>query len=250
MEKRILSAYALIITACLSISCGSKNIQHERKNFTLEQFQSQYEVQQANYIQNLRVISDDDSSVEILRYALNCKSTLSCQTALKKIYSLNLKIYKKEIKDIINKKDGVTRYLAFKVFSQDSIESDDLNLVVNYLNDREWLVREICVRQMRKYSTEKKEKKYFTKLLLMLNEKNPDVVKELYRTLKWYDESEAFKFLFQRSFHASTEIEQVFILRELAEYKKPIVKNRLNNISRYNKSFIVRQEAKELVNQW
>jgi hypothetical protein len=121
--------------------------------------------------------------------------------------------------------------------------------VVGLTRDREWLVREAAYRTMRKFSDERSDKKYFYAVLTRLNEQNPQVVAEIYRTLVWYDDESAWPYLMKRSYHCKSASELLLVMRELARTKTRDAQVRLKTLTR-SQSVIIRQEATDLLKEY
>lgn len=185
---------------------------------------------------------------EIYRMAMKDPYPLVTLSALDSMSDELSVIMRKELYDNLKHKNKMIRWKSCLNIIK-TPEKNDLRHLARLFKDTEWLARECSCKSVRLYPDERKNKKYFFRLISLLNEKNPNVLKELYITLKWYEDNRAFDYLYKRSFHSSSSIELVTILRELVHYPGVKVTRRLRQVSRYHKDFFVREEAKKLLKQ-
>lgn len=180
-------------------------------------------------------LSDDDSAVVI--------------AALETILRLELDDYLPKATEFLTSDDPITRWRALLIIESMSSDISILPSVIKLTTDPEWLVREAAYRTVRKYKAERGNKAYFYTVLFHLNEKNPQVVAEIYRTLVWYDDETAWPYMMKRSYHCKSASELILVMRELARTKTRDAQVRLKTLTR-SQSVIVRQEAGELLRKY
>lgn len=180
-------------------------------------------------------LSDDDSAVVI--------------AALETILRLELDDYLPKAAEFLTSDDPITRWRALLIVENMSSDISVLPSVIKLATDKEWLVREAAYRTVRKFRAERSNKAYFYTVLFHLNEKNPQVVAEIYRTLVWYDDETAWPYMMKRSYHCKSASELILVMRELARTKTRDAQVRLKTLTR-SQSVIVRQEAGELLRKY
>ena len=127
--------------------------------------------------------------------------------------------YRNEYIKLLAHKNNIVRYKAYLQIANLKQEAQNLDLIKKGLKDEEWLVQEISLQIIRLHKTERESKKLYYDVLFLLNEKNPRVLRQVYRTLKWYRTSRVLPYLYKRSFIAQSPLEIVYIIRELASLK-------------------------------
>lgn len=180
-------------------------------------------------------LSDDDSAVII--------------KALELIYTLALKDYLPQATELLHSDNPMVRWRALLVIEKLNSSDELLPQVAKLTSDREWLVREAAYRTLRTFSSERKKRAFFYTVLFRLNEKNPAVVAEIYRTLVWYDDESAWPYMIKRSYHCKSVSELILVMRELARTKTREAQVRLKTLMR-SQSALVRQEAAALLRDY
>ncbi len=178
-------------------------------------------------------LSDNDTIVlEALKAVTRLKFTnygILCQNIMWNQYNLQIRL------EILN------------IFATIGIQSATVPILIKFITDVDWLIREKVYQLLREFRQEQKNKEYYKYILLQLKEKNPQVLREVIKTLKWYKNKnrEVLNHLYQRSFSYETPLELVIIIKELGNYKNRLIFNRLKKLARNHKSYLVREEAKK-----
>jgi hypothetical protein len=142
-------------------------------------------------------------------------------------------------------KNPVIRWLVCEKISVTTVE-EDLPYLSFMFKDRDWMVRECAFKNIRLYDSEKSSKKYFFPIISHLYEKNAQVLKEIMKTIKWYNDPRAYRFFLKRSYVVDTNSEMIVILQELSEINSDIIKKRIWYISQNHRDYFVRKEAERL----
>ncbi|MCX7633164.1 MAG: hypothetical protein N2Z22_07525 [Turneriella sp.] len=140
----------------------------------------------------------------------------------------------------------MVRWRAMLYLEKFSTDPALVHKIAARFDDREWLVREAAFRMLRRFPEEKKQRRYFYKVLFHLNEKNAQVVAEIYRTLVWYEDPSAWPYLIKRSYHCRSVSELLLVMEELARTKNREAQVRLKTLTR-SQSGLVRDAAKRLL---
>ena len=155
--------------------------------------------------------------------------------------------YKAQLYLLLKNKNPVIRWNACQKISGFPLP-EDLRFLSLLFSDEDWMVRECAFHHVRFHPEEKNKKTYFFVILSELDDKNPQVLKEIYQTLKWYEDERTFTFLYKRLFHVQGPSELIIIMREISVYKNPLVRQRITYLSKYHQDFFVREEANRLLN--
>ncbi|MCS6985353.1 MAG: HEAT repeat domain-containing protein [Leptospiraceae bacterium] len=145
--------------------------------------------------------------------------------------------------------ESMVRWYALLALERLPPQAEDLSLVAARLSDKEWLVREAALRSFRRYAHEKKEKSYFYQIIFHLEERNPSVLREVYRTLLWYEDDRAFPYLLRRTYVARSGAELIATLEELLVTERPEVTSRIRAVARTHSRPDVRHAASQLLRQ-
>lgn len=240
-----------LLTQFLTTSC--KTPQHpdaaEPEKISLDTFNTLDWQRQAEYLETITRKNRVREDNEIIAAAITDDDSAVIVVALDTILRLELDDFLPQAIGLLNSEDVITRWKALLVV--ESLNSDDAVLpsVVKLTGDKEWLVREAAYRTLRRFKAERKAKNYFYTVLFHLNEKNPQVVAEIYRTLVWYDDETAWPYMMKRSYHCKSASELILVMRELARTKTREAQVRLKTLTR-SQSVIVRQEANELLREY
>lgn len=154
--------------------------------------------------------------------------------------------FKPQFYQLLKHKNTVVRYKACRQIGAKPMDGDLPFLKIS-LSDADWMVRECGFELIRRYPEEKKNQTYYFTVVSHLDEINPQTLKEIYTTLKWYEDERSFSFMFKRLFFARTPSELIIIMRELAEFKNDTVRQRIWYLSQKHPDFFVREEAAQLL---
>lgn len=237
---------ALSFTACKSgqTANGANQAAITVEEFTLLDWQRQVE-----YLEQVQARGTKNDDEAILTTALSDDDSAVIVKSLEVVWQLSLKQYLPRATELLQNADPIIRWQALRVIEKLNGKEDLLPQVARLTADKEWLVREAAYRVLRKFSSERKKRTYFYTVLFRLNEKNPQVVAEIYRTLVWYDDESAWPYMIKRSYHCKSASELILVMRELAKTKTREVQVRLKTLTR-SQSVIVRQEANELLREY
>lgn len=239
------------LASLLALSCRSGQLPNGQQNLrlTLEQFTLLDWQRQVEY---LEVVSDRGTSGDderIITAALSDDDSAVIVQSLEVVHDLGLKEYLPRAEELLQNTDPIIRWRSLLVVEKLNGNEALLPQVAKLTNDNEWLVRETAYRVMRTFSAERKRRTYFYTVLFRLNEKNPMVVAEIYRTLVWYDDESAWPYMIKRSYHCKSASELILVMRELARTKTREAQVRLKTLTR-SQSVIVRQEANDLLREY
>lgn len=187
------------------------------------------------------------SDFKLLRLGLEDEHPAVITAALKVIVQFATSDFRKEILLLLNHPDNMVRWHAILALESLPVDEKDLPVIANKFTDNEWLVREAALRSLRRYTTEKYEKKYFYQILFRLEEKNPPVLSEVYRTLIWYEDERVYPYLLRRTYIAQTGAELIAMLRELSQTNRPDAINRIKFVARTHSRPDIRFAATELL---
>ncbi|MDH4200497.1 MAG: HEAT repeat domain-containing protein [Spirochaetia bacterium] len=183
---------------------------------------------------------------EIYELAFRESEAVVVIAALDSIPEKSSEDYKSILYPLLRYSNPVVRWKSCQKISA-SPRIEDLPFLILNLRDRDWMVKECTVKSIRQYREEKNNKDYFFNIVALLFEANTQVLREVYKTLKWYDDARAFPFMYKRSFHVDNTSVLIVILQELVEYNNDEVRQRLWHLSRNSPSYFVREEAKKLL---
>jgi HEAT repeat protein len=232
--------------ACRSVP-GPNDAQNRR--LTLEEFillDWQRQVEYLEQIANRGTRGDDD---RIITHSLADEDSAVIVKALEICHTLSLKEHLPRAEELLQNNDAIIRWRALLLIEKLNGDEAVLPQVARLTADKEWLVRETAYRVLRTFSSERKKRTYFYTVLFRLNEKNPSVVAEIYRTLVWYDDESAWPYMIKRSYHCKSASELILVMRELARTKTREAQVRLKTLTR-SQSVIVRQEANDLLREY
>ncbi|MDH5719177.1 MAG: hypothetical protein OEZ13_01015 [Spirochaetia bacterium] len=215
-------------------------------SYSIDEFKKQNWYNKIKVLENIEGISKEGNERDLLNSAIEDKNIAIKKEALRKIQKLKLKEYKSKALNLTSHKDPIIRWYSLYFLEGLDSEKEILPVFTQRFKDKEWLVRESAFRGVRKFENEKKTKEYFFSILFSLDEKNPLVLRQIYKTLYWYEDSRALPYLLKRSYHASTNTELMFILIELARYRNSDVKKRLRQVIESHPDRVVRNFALKL----
>lgn len=246
IAKGLLALSVITYVACRSAPATKDE---QKRRLTVEEFVKLDWQRQVEYLEQIssrglageddrivaRALSDDDSAVIV--------------KVLEVAYTLSLKEYLPRAEELLQSNDAFIRWRALLLIEKLNSNEALLPQVARLTGDKEWLVREAAYRTLRTFSSERKRKTYFYTVLFRLNEKNPSVIAEIYRTLVWYDDDSAWPYMIKRSYHCKSVSELILVMRELARTKTREAQLRLKTLTR-SQSTLVRQEASTLLQEY
>lgn len=236
----------MAVVACRSGQLGASTEQPKISKDDFFELDWQRQVEYLESITNSNMVRGDK---EIISAALSDDDSAVVVGALEAILRLELDDYLPKAVEFLTSEDPITRWRALMIVESMSSDITVLPEVVKLTTDKEWLVREAAYRSVRRFKPERSNKAYFYTVLFHLNEKNPQVVAEIYRTLVWYDDETAWPYMMKRSYHCKSASELILVMRELARTKTRDAQVRLKTLTR-SQSVIVRQEANELLRKY
>ncbi len=250
MKARFQSlSVALLLVAVMACKSAPRIENGEQPKLSNEDF---FELDWQRQVEYLESISNSNmvrGDKEIISAALSDDDSAVVIAALEAILRLELDTYLPKAIEFLSSEDPITRWRALLIVESLNGDIAVLPAVIKLTTDNEWLVRETAYRTIRKYKSERSNKAYFYTVLFHLNEKNPQVVAEIYRTLVWYDDETAWPYMMKRSYHCKSASELILVMRELARTKTRDAQVRLKTLTR-SQSVIVRQEANELLRKY
>lgn len=239
----------LLIAAGGACKSAQRTDTAEHPKVTAEEFFELDWQRQVEYLESLTSSNRTRGDKDIISAALSDDDSAVVVAALETILRLELDEYLPRAMEFLTSEDPITRWRALLIVESMNSDVAVLPAVIKLTADREWLVREAAYRTVRKFKSERSNKAYFYSVLFHLNEKNPQVVAEIYRTLVWYDDESAWPYLMKRSYHCKSASELIMVMRELARTKTREAQVRLKTLTR-SQSVIVRQEANELLRSY
>lgn len=249
---RRLLAPALVTFCFFAVfACRSAPAANGEKDrlITLEQFvllDWQRQVEYLDQVARLGIRGDD---ALIIAQALADEDSAVVVKALEVSYALSLVENLPRADELLQSGDPIVRWRALLLIEKLNKSEALLPQVSRLIADKEWLVREAAYRTLRTFGAERKARAYFYTVLFRLNEKNPSVVAEIYRTLVWYEDESAWPYMIKRSYHCKSASELILVMRELARTKTREAQVRLKTLTR-SQSIIVRQEANDLLREY
>lgn len=247
----LLCSLVSLLFHCRSTPDQNQDSKEQKPPLTAEEFSLLDWQRQVEYLEPMAYAARSISGEEarILATALNDDDSAVIIKALELVHTLGLKEYLPQAAELLNSSDPMIRWRALLVIEKLNGNDELLPQVAKLTGDREWLVREAAYRTLRTFNSERKNRTFFYTVLLRLNEKNPAVVAEIYRTLVWYDDESAWPYMIKRSYHCKSVSELILVMRELARTKTREVQIRLKTLAR-SQSALVRQEAAALLREY
>ena len=199
-----------------------------------------------DFFESLKAKKNLNASLEIYTLAFRDSVPAVVIAAINSLSTEQVAEYKEALYQLLKYKNPVVRWNACEKIVANPVDAD-LVYLATVFSDRDWMVRQCSISSVRNYSNEKSEKKYYFNMIFYLSEVNAQVLQEVYKTLKWYNDERTFNYMYNRMYHASNSVELIIIMRELIEYKNPLVKQRIGYLSNHHRDFFVREEAKRLL---
>ena len=226
--------------------CAAREIKQKIPVITEQQYKKFTWQEKATYFEGITEGKTQIPAKEIYNAALRETVPSVVIAAIGSISKGWLAEYRETLYTLLKYKNPVVRWKACKKITEIPIEGD-LPYLVALFSDKDWMVRECAFSQVRLYLSEREEKVYFFTIIASLNERNIQVIKEIYQTLKWYNDERTFTFMYKRMFHVASPQELIVIMRELAEYKNAMVKQRIWYFAKHHPDSLVREEATRLL---
>lgn len=232
------------------IACSSRQAKEEQAPLlTLEEFRALDWEKRANYLLSFPERSAQEYRVQFISAGLTDAHTHVIKSALQAVINSGNVIFRDQVLKLLKHPDPIVRWRALLVTESMFVTNDIFPDIGRLCDDNEWLVRETAFRMVRLFTEEKNQKKLYFSILFKLNEKNLSVLKEMYKTLIWYDDERTFSFIYKRSFVAKNSAEIVTIFRELAPLRRNEVRIRLRILAK-SKNAVVKQEASRLLAEY
>jgi len=248
---RIAIVHLLFALFIFFFQCKSADSGAAYKNVTVDSFRSKNWQEKMDYLEKAKNFRESKERTAILSEALNDKNSAVVLKAMENLPDFYKKKQLDQIAIFLTYAHPLVRWNSCLVIEEfGSSEPEFIPQLTAKFDDKEWMVRECAVRTLRNYQQEKKEKKYLFLLLSRLNEKNALVLKQIYKTLHWYNDPRVFPYIFQRSFHAKNSWELVIIMNELILYDNPSAIKRIEYLSINHPEPLIRQEAKKLLENY
>lgn len=237
-----------ILILLLGTSCRSTD--EKEPVITFEKYKKMAWRNKIAFLTSLHIDETNPDYPRILQNAKKDDEILIVEAYIICVAANKIHSEKKTILSLIEHPNPIIRWRSLVALSHLESNDKDLNIISSYFDDKEWLVREEAFRSIRRYETEKEKKKYFLRILLHLNERNPDVLREIIRTLKWYDDPRTYSYLVRRSYFTKSDMALIVIMQELTDYNTKTVEKRLQRINHSHKSMIAREEAARLLDRY
>ena len=184
---------------------------------------------------------------QLFKYGLEDEHPAVLIACLERSGKLGYDEYRRYVITLLQHPDSMVRWHAVLALEQFSVEETDLTSISRRITDTEWLVREAAFRSIRRYSAERKNKTLFFPIIFRLEEQNAAVLKEIYRTLIWYDDERAFPYMLKRTYLARSGYELITTLQELKVLNRPEVTARIRAVARTHSRPDIRQAAADLL---
>ena len=207
--------------------------------------------QKVKYFNELNVGLDDKKYGQIILSALNDEYDSVTLAALKYAYRTGLSRYRKDYLKIASEHYNPSiRLWAMRIFQILPVLDEEVDTFFRISKSEDWIVREKAYQILRLFAYERRKKKYYEALRSRLfEEKNPNVLKELFKTLIWYDKKKSFRYLYNRSLRYQKPLTFIFMLRELSAYSNRRMLVRFKRISKKHPDFLVREEAARILEE-
>ena len=206
--------------------------------------------QKVKYLDSLNEQPSNEEHAKIIRSALDDEYDSVTLAVLRYASRTELSQYRKDYLEIASSHyDSSVKVQAMEIFLSLPVHNAEAEPFISISEDKDWVVREKTYQIFRIFTHERKEKKYYEILRSRLNEKNHNVLKELFKTLIWYDKKKSFRHLYNRSLHYHDTLEFIFMLRELSVYVNRRMLARFKKISKKHPDFLVREEVKKILEQ-
>lgn len=246
---RFLFALLPVFAATLCKSPQRRTETPGRAKVTLDEFNNLDWQRQVEALENMTSSNRTKEDDRIIASALVDDDGAVIVAALETTLDLEREEHLPKAVELLDHPDPIIRWRALLVVEKMGSDDSLTPKVAKLTTDKEWMVREAAYRTLRNFKKERKDKTYFYPVLFRLNEKNPQVVAEIYRTLVWYDDESAWPYLMKRSYHCKSASELILVMRELARTKTREAQVRLKTLTR-SQSVIVRQEAAQLLREY
>ncbi|HRP68017.1 MAG TPA: HEAT repeat domain-containing protein [Turneriella sp.] len=244
---RLLLSLSLLVLSARCIS--SQTTDNGTHRITLEEFNTLDWQQQVETIEKMNTSFFTDEDKKIIASALLDDDGAVIVAALEAVWRLKISDFLSQAVVLVDSPDPIIRWRSLLAIEKLGFDDTYRDLVAKAINDKEWMVRETAYRTLRNFKKEHNEKKYFYSVLFKLNEQNPQVVAEIYRTLVWYKDTAAYPYMIKRSYHCKSVSELILVMRELARTQTRDAQVRLKTLTR-SQSAMVRTEADKLLDEY
>jgi len=243
--------FTLSLAVFLFLKCESTSVKKNekyKKQVTLQDYEKNTLWQeQAQFIEEKLKIPVTQEENLIYLKALSDNEAIVVEQALENISKYKIEKYKKQVILLLRHRSPKIRWQALNALVQFNKADVDVKFIAKLINDSDWLVREKALKMIRNYPKEKEKKNYYYTIIMLLSDKNPNVLKQIYETLGWYENPSSFSYLLKRSYFAKNTVEILLIMRELSKYKNHKVEWRLKKLAKSHSKAIIRNEAKKLL---
>lgn len=229
---------------CSSLSQKEKSIVLSNEEF--DQFLWQHKV---IYLNSFYFVSDDkkEDLIKLLQYAFSQNNVNVIISVVNAIGNLQIEELRNLVLNGLRHPKAMVVFHSLMALEKLPLEKRDLSRIAHTFKNRDWMVKEQAFKMVRNYPFEKEQKKYYYAVLTSLSNANESVLKQIYKTLEWYNDKRTFSYIYQRSFRAKNSIELIFILRELSKYKISTVRKRLYFLANRHSNELVKSEARKLL---
>jgi|GEM_PF-6381438 len=242
--------YALLLLAIFAVSCTGPNKREAsltNPTITLEEYKSKNWQEKVEILSAFQIAPSTLKEHEIILAGLLTQHERVQIEALKITERFSLANNLSYIPPMLKTNSAMLRYHALSALVSFANDDQELKSSGEMLRDPEWMIREIALRNIRNFPSERSKKIYFSRILLMLKEKNINVLREVYDTLIWYQDPRAYTYLIKRSYVYEDPMEIIVIMDQLIKIPDPRAKQRIQSISRTDKDPIVVREARFLL---
>ncbi len=244
-----LTAFFICLSAILWLlpGCASASKKGESEGLSLKEYSALTWEEKTDYFEkNPR--SGQAKERALYEAALRDKYAPVPISALKAMSDDLVSLMRPDLLELLQHEEPMVRWNVCKNLTRVP-EDKDLKKLQDLAGDQEWLCRECYFRGLRNYESEKRKKKYFFAVVSSINEKNVNVLREIYRTLIWYEDARALPYLYKRSYHTDSRMELIAIMQELAVLKNDEVRRMLSRLASRHKDYYVRNEALRLLGE-
>lgn len=208
----------LFLNACSTPQVMQRTSENNEDRIEGEEYINLDWQQKTSYLERMASFSSlNEDDLQIVAFSTRANNDRVKQAALRLIAIFKVEdMVTRCIKESKNRSQ-VVRWRALQCLEQLSPNQDLLPILVKSMRDSEWMVRVVAIRSIRKYPEEKISKRYYKSVLYTLRDEEPNTLEETYKTIFWYEDQRSLRFLLKRSYLAKSEIELIFILRQLAK---------------------------------
>ena len=205
-----------LVAAVFLMGCSSvRNLTQKKEAMVLEEFQK------LNWLEKVKYLESEPLSIGILSVALLNKKDGVVITALKINEIQEITILSSIYTKLLYHKNPIVRLYAYEYFFVNgNIKNLNVSLFLQGLKDKDWLIKERTLQRVRSYPYEKIRKRLYYSIILMLKYRQANIIRETFKTLLWYEESQALYILYKRSYNTKSRVECTVILDVLSRSKQ------------------------------